>query len=230
LGKPPSIPACHSLAAQPKYDIKQIALPIARSSSIAGAASRGQPGKKTMHDHRHKGHHAGSPSNAPVSAVTESERREGNRHIFTAAADVVEISSGARFSTRTTDLGPGGCFVDTTNPFPVGSKLHVWLHKGKTSFETSGTVVYSQHGLGMGIAFSDLASDRRAALESWLADLTGERQSHDVVTFETRATLSSSPQRGGSANTALVRLVQLMIGKGILTEAEGASVLIDPVL
>jgi len=183
-----------------------------------------------MSHQRHKDLDAASSKVSVGTTVADSERRGGNRHIFTAAADVVEISSGARFSTRTTDLGPGGCFVDTTNPFPVGSKLHVRLHKGKTSFETTGTVVYSQHGLGMGIAFSDLAHDRRSALESWLADLTGERQSHDVVTYETRSTLSSSPQRGGSANTSLVRLVQLMIGKGILTEAEGASVLIDPVL
>ena len=183
-----------------------------------------------MSHQRHKDLDAGSSKGSVATTVADSERRGGNRHIFTAAADVVEISSGARFSTRTTDLGPGGCFVDTTNPFPVGSKLHVRLHKGKTSFETTGTVVYSQHGLGMGIAFSDLAQERRSALESWLADLTGERQSHDVVTYETRSTLSSSPQRGGSASTSLVRLVQLMIGKGILTEAEGASVLIDPVL
>jgi hypothetical protein len=198
-------------------------------SSISASFARATR-KKTMSHERHKDHHPDHSKHSAATTVTDSERREGSRHIFTAAADVVEVSSGARFSTRTTDLGPGGCFVDTTNPFPVGSKLHVRLHKGKTSFETSGTVVYSQHGLGMGIAFSDLAHERRSALESWLADLTGERQSHDVVTYETRATLSSSPQRGGSANTSLVRLVQLMIGKGILTEAEGASVLIDPVL
>ena len=183
-----------------------------------------------MSHERHKGSDTVSSKTSTGATIADSERRDGNRHIFTAAADVVELSSGARFSTRTTDLGPGGCFVDTTNPFPVGSKLHVRLHKGKTSFETSGTVVYSQHGLGMGIAFSGLHHDRRSALESWLADLTGERQSHDVVTYETRATLSSSPHRAGSVNTSLVRLVQLMIGKGLLTEAEGASVLIDPVL
>ncbi|MGA8142524.1 MAG: PilZ domain-containing protein [Candidatus Acidiferrales bacterium] len=182
-----------------------------------------------MQDHRYKKQEP-NPSHGSRAGVKESERRGGNRHIFTASADVVEISSGARFSTRTTDLGPGGCFVDTTNPFPVGSKLHVKLHKGKTAFETSGIVVYSQNGLGMGISFDDLAEDRRLALEAWLANLTGERQSHEVVTYETRSSLSSSPQRGSSTNTSLVRLVQLMIGKGILTEAEGASVLIDPVL
>ena len=106
-----------------------------------------------MSHERHKDHHPDHSKHSAGATVTDSERREGNRHIFTAAADVVEISSGARFSTRTTDLGPGGCFVDTTNPFPVGSKLHVRLHKGKTSFETAGIVVYSQNGLGHGNRF-----------------------------------------------------------------------------
>lgn len=118
-----------------------------------------------MSHERHKSLDTASSKASTGATVTDSERRDGNRHIFTAAADVVELSSGARFSTRTTDLGPGGCFVDTTNPFPVGSKLHVRLHKGKTSFETSGTVVYSQHGLGMGIAFIGLAHDRK---RGWL--------------------------------------------------------------
>ena len=150
-----------------------------------------------MEDHRHKKHPSHS-SHDHGAAVKESERRGGDRHMFTASADVVELASGARFSTRTTDLGPGGCFVDTTNPFPVGSKLHVRLHKGKTSFETAGIVVYSQNGLGMGISFDELAEDRRAALEAWLADLTGNRHTHEVITYEARATLSSTPARGGS--------------------------------
>src|ERR1700729_3069817 len=101
---------------------------------------------------------------ASSTAVQEAERRGGERHMFTAGAEVVELKSGARFSTRTTDLGPGGCFVDTTVPFPVGSKLRVTLHKGKTTFETPGTVVYSQHGLGMGIAFDELDAEQRLAL------------------------------------------------------------------
>src|SRR6201984_3585554 len=194
---------------------------LSHSTSQLGQATR----KKTMSHQRHKDLDAGSSKGSVGTTVADPDRRGGNRHCFTAAADVVDISSGARFSTRTTDLGPGGCFVDTTNPFPVGSKLHVRLHKGKTSFETTGTVVYSQHGLGMGIAFSDLAHDRQSPLESWLADLAGERQSHDVATHETHSTPSSAPQRSG--NTALVRLVWLLIGQGSLRGAQGGSVPID---
>src|ERR1700691_5622663 len=90
------------------------------------------------------------------SSVKEAERRGTDRHSFSASADVIELSSGARFSTRTTDLGPGGCFVDTMTPFPVGAKVRVTVKKAKTDFQTEGTVVYSQTGLGMGIAFAEL--------------------------------------------------------------------------
>jgi hypothetical protein len=46
---------------------------------------------------------------------------------------------------------------------------------------------------------------------------------------EARVPKDTNPSKGREF-VALVRLVRLMIGKGILTEAEGASVLHDPVL
>ncbi|HEY4709993.1 MAG TPA: PilZ domain-containing protein [Candidatus Acidoferrales bacterium] len=162
------------------------------------------------------------------SAAGEAERRGNDRHAITASAEVVELGSGAKFSTRTTDLGPGGCFVDTMVPFPVGANVRVKVHKGKTQFETGGLVVYSQAGLGMGIAFSNMEDSQRSALDEWLADLTGGKQAahhHDSG----YAGSSPSENRPGD-KTALVRLVRLMITKGILTEAEGASVLMDPLL
>jgi len=162
------------------------------------------------------------------SATGEAERRGNDRHAITASAEVIELASGAKFSTRTTDLGPGGCFVDTMVPFPVGANVRVKVHKGKTQFETGGLVVYSQTGLGMGIAFSGMEDSQRSALDEWLADLTGEKQAthhHDT----SYAGSSPSENRPGD-KTALVRLVRLMITKGILTEAEGASVLMDPLL
>jgi PilZ domain len=175
-----------------------------------------------MHNSSHKKNDHGTHS----PAVQEAERRGAERHMFTAGCEVVEIKSGARFSTRTTDLGPGGCYVDTTVPFPIGSVVRVTLTKGKTAFETAGTVVYSQHGLGMGIAFSELNDEKRLELADWIAGVTGERHvAHEIA----RAPKDSNPQKSHEF-VALVRLVRLMIGKGILTEAEGSSVLHDPVL
>jgi hypothetical protein len=161
-----------------------------------------------------------------AAEVLETERRGTTRHMFTAAAEVVELKSGARFSTRTTDLGPGGCFVDTVCPFPVGSKVRVTLQKAKTTFQTGGTVVYSQMGLGMGISFEDQDDARRTALGEWLAEITGDCQAIPEIV---RMPMPPGSHRGPEW-TALVRLIHLMIGKGILTEAEGTSVLHDPLL
>lgn len=167
------------------------------------------------------------PPAGKSSSVKEAERRSSDRHMFTASAEVVELVSGARFSTRTTDLGPGGCFIDTTNPFPVGAAVRVTVRKGKNEFHTPGTVVYSQQGLGMGISFSDLDPQQRKALDEWISDLThGSYLSSDAVHVDRKI----GTEGPGASQTALVRLVRLMISKGILTEAEGSFVLIDPVL
>ncbi|MGA3292991.1 MAG: PilZ domain-containing protein [Candidatus Acidiferrales bacterium] len=167
-------------------------------------------------------HSAGRGASAPAV-----DRRNTDRYIFTATAEVVELSSGARFSTRTTDLGSGGCFVDTMVPFPVGSKVHVSVRKGQTNFEASGTVVYSQAGLGMGIGFDPLDPTHREALDMWLNELTAGRQvSQPAATIRPQRPLPS----GRSDHAFVVRLIQLLIGKGLLTEAEGASVLQDPLL
>src|SRR5271170_7093811 len=111
--------------------------------------------------------YSGNTSASGGKSTTDVERRQAGRQIFTAAAEVVELDSGARFSTRTTDLGPGGCFVDTMVPFPVGANVRVSVRKGKTQFESTGIVVYSQAGLGMGIAFDTMEPQQRQELDQW---------------------------------------------------------------
>jgi len=164
------------------------------------------------------------------TSVEESDRRTGDRHMLTASAEVVELGSGARFSTRTTDLGPGGCFIDTTNPFPVGSKVRVALKRGKNEFHTAGIVVYSQNGLGMGISFGELDPEQRKALNLWLGEPVGEAHDHHETSPPSVARHADPGHDLNSDRATLVRLVRLMITKGILTEAEGSSVLVDPVL
>jgi hypothetical protein len=168
-----------------------------------------------------------SQTRGKTTGTGEADRRSNDRHAITASAEVVELSSGAKFSTRTTDLGPGGCFVDTMVPFPVGANVRVNVRKAKTQFESGGVVVYSQAGLGMGIAFDSMEPQQRQALDSWLTELTGERQALSQVSAYS-PNRAAAPRAGERA--ALVRLVQLMITKGILTEAEGSSIMVDPLL
>jgi hypothetical protein len=159
------------------------------------------------------------------TATNEAERRGGDRHLVIASAEIVELSSGARFSTRTTDLGPGGCFVDTLTPFPVGSKVRVTVYKANSHFECRGSVVYSQQGLGMGVAFDQLEAKQREALDAWIAELT-----HGRTPIPASKQPGSALKEIATDRTALVRLIQLMISKGIITEAEGNSVFLDPVI
>jgi hypothetical protein len=177
-----------------------------------------------MLDNKGKNSYSGKLGHS--SPVQESDRRGNDRVVFTATAEIVELRSGARFSARTTDLSPGGCFVDTKIPFPVGTKVHVTLRKGKASFEAPGTVAYLQDGLGMGVSFNDLESARRSELASWLSDMTGE---HQAAPDDSQRPASAAP--GATPDRAmLTRLIHLLIQKRVLTETEATSVLHDPLL
>lgn len=94
----------------------------------------------------------------------EAERRNMQRLDFTASAEVIDFASKGRFSLRITDVGTGGCFLDAVFPLPVGSTVRVILHHGLMDFQAEGQVIYSQPGLGMGIAFDELNSEQRLSL------------------------------------------------------------------
>ena len=160
------------------------------------------------------------------TSTAEAERRSAIRYQLTVSADVVELTSGTRFSTRTTDLGPGGCFVDTLMPLPIGSDVNIKLHKDNMSIEASGTVTFSQAGLGMGIAFGEMPPERQMAFDAWLAELTMIAP----ASFEThRHTPRASHGRGiSSALTHL--LIRLLVKRKLITEAEATALLEDPLL
>lgn len=184
-----------------------------------------------MYDHGNKKYSRDEmiPAKRPApktAATSEAERRGTDRHFVTASAEVIELSSGARFSTRTTDMGPGGCFIDTLTPFPVGAKVRVTVYRGPSHFETMGAVVYSQQGLGMGIAFDELDEQKRNALDLWLSEITNGR--HAVP--ESRRPSAQRASAPANDRSVLIRLVQLMISKGLITESEGNSIFHDPLL
>jgi PilZ domain len=162
------------------------------------------------------------------AAVNEAERRTSDRQLFPATAEVIEEVTGARFATRTMDLGPGGCFIDTTNPLPVGSRVQVKIFKGKGEFKTNGSVVYSQNGMGMGIAFLELSENKQGELQAWLEDILGAKPCSEVTAAASKIKLSEVAD--SKSLRAVTRLIRLLITKGILTEAEASSVLHDPVL
>jgi hypothetical protein len=102
------------------------------------------------------------------------ERRNTPRHAMVLAAEVVELPRGARLFARTSDISQTGCYIDTLNPVPQGSKIRVRMTHHDEVFEAIATVVYVSYGLGMGVAFTEIPPEQQSRLNQWLTDVGSE--------------------------------------------------------
>jgi PilZ domain len=100
-----------------------------------------------------------------------AKKRAVRRCSFVASVEVTDVSSGARLSARTSELGMGGCYVDALNPFPAGTLITLRILRDKGAFEAKAKVAYSDAKFGMGVAFTEMARDQKAILEGWLAEI-----------------------------------------------------------
>ena len=152
-----------------------------------------------------------------------SENRAQVRFPFTAAAEIHELRSQTRVSGRCSDLGAGGCYIDTLSPFAVGAVVRIRLERDTREFEAAAVVAYAHVSMGMGLAFTEIKREHQAVLRSWIAELSGE-QSPEL------AASAAEPETGEidpDANMRLVlnELIYLLVRKKIITENEGTGLL-----
>jgi hypothetical protein len=134
-----------------------------------------------MLDNRSKGRLDGAkPTNKEGSPP--AKRRAVRRCLFVASAEVTELSSETRrISGRTSELGVGGCYIKTLDPFPEGTLVQLRIFREQGVFETKAKVVYSlsaQLNSGMGLAFKEMAPHQRSLLEDWLAEIVTKLRLH----------------------------------------------------
>jgi PilZ domain len=103
----------------------------------------------------------------------QRKQRAVLRCAFVASAEVTELDSGSstKLSVRTSELGLGGCYIDTLNPFPEGTPVRLRILRDGGAFATTAKVVYTHQGFGMGLAFIEITPSQRSVLENWLAEL-----------------------------------------------------------
>jgi PilZ domain len=106
-----------------------------------------------------------------------SKRRSVRRCPFVASAEVTELSSGTKLSARISELGIGGCYVETLNPFPEGESVQLRILRDEGVFETKAKVVYCHSNCGMGLAFREMVPKQRLVLEDWLAEMVTQLRS-----------------------------------------------------
>jgi hypothetical protein len=85
-----------------------------------------------------------------MSNPQNSERREAPRHPFIASAEETDLASGARLSARVAELSLKGCYLDTLNPFPKGTRIRLVIFHAAATFTALATVIYPQPNMGMG--------------------------------------------------------------------------------
>jgi hypothetical protein len=151
------------------------------------------------------------------------ERRGQIRYAFTAAAEVYEVRSQTRVTGRCSDLGTGGCYVDTLSPLAVGSAVRIRLERDQCEFEAAAVVTYAHVSMGMGLAFTEIKREHQVVLRSWIAELSGESSPRPAIS-------TTEPESGAieaNANIRLVlnELITLLVRRKIITENEGIGLL-----
>jgi hypothetical protein len=151
------------------------------------------------------------------------ERRVQGRFPFTAAAEIYELRSQTRVTARCSDLGPGGCYVDTLSPFAVGAVVRIRLERDKREFEAAAVVTYALASMGMGLAFTGIKREHQVVLRSWLADLSGEQPAELAVS--TTEPETETIDANANVRFVLNELITLLVRKKIITENEGTGLL-----
>jgi hypothetical protein len=76
-----------------------------------------------------------------------------------------------QLAAHTENLSVFGCFVETTVPYPAGTKVRLRISYGGLSFIAQGKVARSRNNGGMGIAFTSIEPSSLSILDAWLADV-----------------------------------------------------------
>lgn len=101
------------------------------------------------------------------------DARRESRQPFFAAIELLETESSVKIEARTGDLSLHGCYVDTMNPFPVGSKVRVRITHDEVTFEAMGRVAHAQSNVGMGVFFTEIQPQHAKLIATWLSSESG---------------------------------------------------------
>jgi hypothetical protein len=164
------------------------------------------------------------PGPRPVESEIGSgpERRRVVRYPFTAAAEIMELSSQTRVTGRSSDLGLGGCYIDLLSPFALGAAVRVRLERDQKVFEAMATVTYAQLSMGMGLAFTEVKPEHQAVLRAWVAELSGEQLPESDAAASPEAGMLSTLL---NLQQVLNELVGILVRKKLINETEGAALL-----
>jgi hypothetical protein len=103
------------------------------------------------------------------------DRRYAIRHPFAADAEFIDLETGNSGGGVTSDLSMGGCFVCTSKPLALNSRVKLKLMRKDQIVETLAVVRIVKPRIGMGIEFLDVEERHHSTLERWMDQLRRDR-------------------------------------------------------
>ena len=112
-------------------------------------------------------------SQSPKTGVRD--RRYAIRFPFAADVELIDMESGARAVGVTSDISLGGCFVCTSKPFPVATRVRITLTRKGQRIEALAVVRILKPRIGMGIEFIDVEGVYHDLLGRWIEQIRQSR-------------------------------------------------------
>jgi hypothetical protein len=103
--------------------------------------------------------------------MPQADRRREPRVPFSAEAEVFDEQHDCRTRSIVRDLSLGGCYLETSDPFPPGKNVLIEIYTESEFLETHATVAFREPQ-GMGLSFSVMQPFFMSVLNKWLAQAT----------------------------------------------------------
>ena len=100
------------------------------------------------------------------------------RYPFVADIEVTDVQSEIQITGRAKDLSLLGCGVNTSKPFPRGTRVRIKLSHGGADVAALARVAYARPELGMGVVFTTVDPKDERILAGWIAELSTNRIAH----------------------------------------------------
>jgi len=102
---------------------------------------------------------------APLPRASSRDRRGESRHTCELGAQVYRAGLSVPHWCKLTDLSTGGCYIETTSPFPPKTPVEVVVRTQDLKLRTHGTVQVVHPGFGMGIEFGATTEDQKKQIQ-----------------------------------------------------------------
>jgi len=111
---------------------------------------------------------------APTPTVSSDERRAQGRRACRLGVNVYRPEGSVLQHCTLTDVSASGCYIETTVPLPVGTRLMIEVRTQDQKVQVAGKVRSTHLGFGMGVEFRAKTSEDKEQVRHLFACLEAE--------------------------------------------------------